>query len=378
MHSCWKSDPNSRPSFEQLQSSLWQDIHFPKSSNNFNDLKEEETIYRDILGDTSMRIKYNAICDCNNTAYRKMNKQMGSIKSGYPETFHPTSEGPANVEELKAPRKIEAPKRNTIKVFEKDIGSSLNSETKDTIIHSQTQRSHCVNDTYLIPNNLADVQNNEESASSLTKIQKRMPMVQGSNLPSDSEEMTMLTKYNTIPLSRHDERKSSLSVPDGSISYETTSKSYETTFFEDDMKSYKKTNHSKRDGFQNIDHIFRPLSIFLNSSKSCENMTNDDINRKETKVTVKHWSRNTEDEAPIWKEGEDGNETGDTKIYNLLSRQRIRSSTCDTPSTQYTGVDLDDRYAESKYHQTKLLNRMKSLDEVEEYAFIDFDGHGFE
>ena len=107
-------------------------------------------------------------------------------------------------------------------------------------------------------------------------------------------------------------------------------------------------------------------------------MTNNDINRKETKVTINNWSRNNEDNEIIWKEGGDRNETGDTKVYNLLSRQRIRSSTCDTPSTQYTGVDLDDRDAESKYHQTKLLNRMKSLDEVEENAFIEYDGNGFE
>ena len=107
MHSCWKSDPNSRPSFSQLQSSLWQDIYFPKSLDNDNDLKEEETIYRDILGDTSMRIKYNAICHCNNTAYLKMKKQMGSIKTEYPETFDPTSRTLADVEEHTTPRNDE-------------------------------------------------------------------------------------------------------------------------------------------------------------------------------------------------------------------------------------------------------------------------------
>ena len=368
MQSCWKSDPNSRPSFKQLGSSLMHDIHFPKSSNNGNALKEEETIYRDILGDSSMKMRYNAICHSNNAAYLEMKKQLDSNKSEWPDCPDAISGNLENDEELKTTkegkkkekRKKEAPKRNTIKVFEKENGSTSNLKTEKNTIYIQDHINHCANNTYLIPNILADVEKVHECRSSATNLQEKNLVEVTLDTSNESEEKSMLIKYNTLPLSKEHRRKSSLSLQDESLFYESTSRSYETTYFEDDTKAFNKTNNPKPDKFQNIEDIFRPISTFWNSSKRNADLKNNDIIIKKDKAHLNHSSENIDESV----------------VYNFLSRKRIKS--CDTPSTQYTGVDLDDRDAESKYHQAKLLNRMKSLEEVEEDAFIEFDLTGFE
>ena len=91
--SCWRSDPNARPSFGQLKISLYQDHHFPKvldtpENDNLDDHVRKK--YKVILEDSSMRTKYNDICqqnidylsiDCNNSSIKTANPtlEMGAV-----------------------------------------------------------------------------------------------------------------------------------------------------------------------------------------------------------------------------------------------------------------------------------------------------------
>ena len=68
MMSCWRSDPNARPSFGQLKLSLYQDHHFPKvldTSENDNLDDHVRKKYKVTLEDSSMRTKYTEICQQN-------------------------------------------------------------------------------------------------------------------------------------------------------------------------------------------------------------------------------------------------------------------------------------------------------------------------
>ena len=78
--SCWKDNPKSRPSFQQLKNSLYQNEHFPKvldKSRNDNVDIEVQKAYTGILeDDLSMRTKYNDICERNKRYLSKFcNKQ---------------------------------------------------------------------------------------------------------------------------------------------------------------------------------------------------------------------------------------------------------------------------------------------------------------
>ena len=93
MMSCWRSDPNARPSFGQLKISLYQDHHFPKvleTPENDNPYDHVRKKYKVILEDSSMRTKYNDICqqnidylsiDCNNSSIKTANPtlEMGAV-----------------------------------------------------------------------------------------------------------------------------------------------------------------------------------------------------------------------------------------------------------------------------------------------------------
>ena len=108
-------------------------------------------------------------------------------------------------------------------------------------------------------------------------------------------------------------------------------------------------------------------------------MINNTLNTKEDHIVFNKSSENIRQDGLIWK-GADRIGIDQSHVYNLLSRKRIRSSvSCDTPSTQYTGVDMDanDSAFESKYDLTKLFNQMKSLEEVEEDPFTESDLNEF-
>ena len=93
MMSCWRSDPNARPSFGQLKISLYQDHHFPKvletpENDNLDDHVRKK--YKVILEDSSMRTKYDDICqqnidylsiDCNNSSIKTASPtlEMGAV-----------------------------------------------------------------------------------------------------------------------------------------------------------------------------------------------------------------------------------------------------------------------------------------------------------
>ena len=75
MRSCWQDNPNSRPSFAQLKQSLYLDTNFPKNSKTTG--MDEECdgvvdIYKNILEDATMRMRYNAICQ-QNQGYASLN-----------------------------------------------------------------------------------------------------------------------------------------------------------------------------------------------------------------------------------------------------------------------------------------------------------------
>ena len=75
MRSCWKENPNSRPSFAQLKQSLYLDTNFPKNSKT-TDMDGEGDgvvdIYKNILEDATMRMRYNTICQ-QNQGYASLN-----------------------------------------------------------------------------------------------------------------------------------------------------------------------------------------------------------------------------------------------------------------------------------------------------------------
>ena len=86
MMSCWRSDPNARPSFGQLKISLYQDHHFPKvletpENDNLDDHVRKK--YKVILEDSSMRTKYKDICR-QNIDYLSIYCNNSSIKTATP------------------------------------------------------------------------------------------------------------------------------------------------------------------------------------------------------------------------------------------------------------------------------------------------------
>ena len=86
MMSCWRSDPNARPSFGRLKISLYQDHHFPKvletpENDNLDDHVRKK--YKVILEDSSMRTKYKDICR-QNIDYLSIYCNNSSIKTATP------------------------------------------------------------------------------------------------------------------------------------------------------------------------------------------------------------------------------------------------------------------------------------------------------
>ena len=84
--SCWRSDPNARPSFGQLKISLYKDHHFPKvletpENDNLDDHVRKK--YKVILEDSSMRTKYKDICQ-QNIDYLSIYCKNSSIKTATP------------------------------------------------------------------------------------------------------------------------------------------------------------------------------------------------------------------------------------------------------------------------------------------------------
>lgn len=84
--SCWRSDPNARPSFGQLKISLYKDHHFPKvletpENDNLDDHVRKK--YKVILEDSSMRTKYKDICQ-QNIDYLSIHCNNSSIKTATP------------------------------------------------------------------------------------------------------------------------------------------------------------------------------------------------------------------------------------------------------------------------------------------------------
>ena len=92
--SCWRSDPNARPSFGQLKLSLYQDPYFPKvldtpENDNLDDHVRKK--YKVTLEDSSMRTKYTEICQqnidylsiyCNNSENGDMQESGMNTNSG--------------------------------------------------------------------------------------------------------------------------------------------------------------------------------------------------------------------------------------------------------------------------------------------------------
>ena len=372
MQSCWKSNPDTRPSFKQLKTSLWQDMYFPKTSDN---IKEEDTIYQAILGDTSMKMKYNAICH-NNTVYLDMKKQSSPDVTDALDTNSSrfVQDGSAD----QTPKK-ETPKRNTMAVYVKEEEMPINSNDGVETIEFQDLTNQCTNNTYLSPNVILrrSINHERKLESSYPDVVEDILMEHAQNTQDGSGELSMLIKYNTLPHKKENKQNSNITHQDGNLKYATTSKSYETIFNEAKYQTCHKLNHPNSNTTGNINKAFGSMSNFRCPSKRKFDITDDEAKNNETAVDMNYSSGHIDKGEFIWKEGEDRNGLDEDQVYNL-NRKRIRS--CDTPSTQYTGVDLDDGSAvllDSKYHQTKLLNRMKSLEEVEENAFIEFDVTGF-
>ena len=106
MRSCWQENPNSRPSFAQLKQSLYLDTNFPKNSKRTGmDEGGEgvEDIYRNILEDATMRMRYNAICQ-QNQGYASLNcskadNETSKIALSYPKLVPKTPTNRGNVNE---------------------------------------------------------------------------------------------------------------------------------------------------------------------------------------------------------------------------------------------------------------------------------------
>ena len=106
MRSCWKENPNSRPSFAQLKQALYLDTNFPKNSNT-TDMDEEGDgvvdIYKNILEDATMRMRYNTICQ-QNQGYASLNcnksdNEISTIAKSYPKLVPKTPTNRGNVNE---------------------------------------------------------------------------------------------------------------------------------------------------------------------------------------------------------------------------------------------------------------------------------------
>ena len=228
MQSCWKSNPDTRPSFKQLKASLWQDIHFPKISDN---VKEEDTIYQAILGDTSMKKKFNAICK-NNTAYLQIKNQSSSDDT---EGLGMSAGGFVHNGTNETATGKEIPKRHTVKVSgkEEEINVNPNDEIQTTELHDLSNQ--CTNDTYLTPivSHCQAMKNERRrSESSYPDVVEENLMVHAQNIQVESGELSMLIKYNTLPHTNENKQKSSLTQQDVNPKYEATSRSYETIFSE--------------------------------------------------------------------------------------------------------------------------------------------------
>ena len=106
MRSCWKENPNSRPSFAQLKQALYLDTNFPKNSKT-TDMDEEGDsvvdIYKNILEDATMRMRYNTICQ-QNQGYASLNcnksdNEISTIAKSYPKLVPKTPTNRGNVNE---------------------------------------------------------------------------------------------------------------------------------------------------------------------------------------------------------------------------------------------------------------------------------------
>lgn len=79
--SCWQEDPNSRPSFSQLTSSLYQTSvmqnifqHNKNENGNYSISEENRTIYTNVLSNGTMYNQYKTIQE-SNSSYMKMELQ---------------------------------------------------------------------------------------------------------------------------------------------------------------------------------------------------------------------------------------------------------------------------------------------------------------
>ena len=317
MRSCWKENPNSRPSFAQLKHSLYVDTNFPKNSKTKGTDEEGDgvvDIYKNILEDATMRMRYNAICQ-QNQGYASLNcnksdNEISTIAKSYPKLVPKTPTNRGNVNE-----KI---------IINNDFELSYTNSTYETLASELNSSSKLTQDTE--PDNIIHNRGAERKP-----IKFDWSPTRSYKITEDNEPIKRDAKRNDT----NDKDNFQLSVP---YKGPENNKSITSPLILN-TKSYP------------ISKCLRNVNV----SKSTENMQNiGDTNYCQgVNETTKLMRKSESDDNPI------------EETYRLK-----RSESDMSQNTQYTAIDLSETssYTYWKYQQndTTAIGRLLSVDEVDE------------
>ena len=377
MHSCWKTDPDSRPSFKQLKLLLYQDKLFPKPPQEGCESDEHHSVYSDVLGDTSMREKYKTICKENR---------------GYLDLEIPSSSKKSHIEF--SSKKSQQEGLNDVSKEQREFGDSASELNKDAIaiIHHDNKRGPCVslhqnrrifhttNGTRIeLGNGKSDIGLKHKSfhdkggIHSLPEVtEEEVELQTNINSKNEGKDISMRVRYLTPrkilgkSLTNTEQNKtcSPLPITTKILTLEGVTKKMDIkspTLVDSMDYNSDTTELSTLDNFKHsLQHPMKIQGIELQESIHDFRYADE-----ENKLS----DEDDENGRFIWKRDEEKNkELQDMDYYDKL---RLRDRT-DSQSTQYTGLNMSDTtfsYVETTCQNSKMLGRIESLTEVEEDPF---------